>query len=161
TEFRRHEARIRELLRSEQAARQEAEAANQSKDTFLAMVSHELRTPLTSILAWTELLQAGTLDEERRRSALDTIRRCGQLQAKVVDDLLDLSRIQSGKLAINPGWMELLPLVEGVLEAQAAVISAKGLRVTSAFDKADRLAYVDAARLQQVLVNLLTNAVKF
>jgi PAS domain S-box-containing protein len=161
TESRRHETRIQDLLSSEQAARHEAEAANRAKDTFLAMLSHELRTPLTSILAWAEMLQSGTLNEDRRRRAIDVILRSGRLQAKLIDDLLDLSRIQSGKASILANWQALSPLVEAALGAQLAAISAKQLRLTTEFDVADRLAYVDAARLQQVLANLITNAIKF
>src|SRR5262249_5800950 len=101
------EAERLRLLAREKAARSEAEAANRAKDDFLATVSHELRTPLNAILGWAQILQTGTLSDSRRMHALETIERNAKLQAQLIDDILDVSRIITGKLRLNPQRIDL------------------------------------------------------
>jgi signal transduction histidine kinase len=151
----------RALLAREQQARLEAQAANRAKDEFLATLSHELRTPLNSILGWAHLLASGSLDAEGSRRALETIQRNARLQAKLIDDLLDISRIVTGKLTIERAAVSLATLVAAAVESHrpAAALSAVELTYTAPPD--DRAVTGDAARLQQVVTNLLSNALKF
>ncbi|HEU4410843.1 MAG TPA: PAS domain-containing protein [Polyangiaceae bacterium] len=137
-----------------------AEAAGRAKDEFLSTLSHELRTPLNAILGWSNLLRTGSLPEARRAQALETIERNARAQARLVDDLLDLSRIVQGKLALRAGPLEVARVVEAALEALRPAAEAKGVRLEPALDP--RAAVVgDEGRLQQVAWNLLSNAIKF
>jgi len=149
------------LLAGEQRARAEAEAANQAKDEFLAVLSHELRTPLNAILGWSRMLRFGSLDRGTVERAIETIERNAQLQTQLIDDLLDVSRIVSGKLHIERRRVDLPPVLQAAVEAVRAMAETKGVQLEQAVDATPGAVSGDAARLQQVLWNLLTNAVKF
>jgi signal transduction histidine kinase len=150
-----------QLLISEQQARAEAEAANHAKDEFLATVSHELRTPLTSILGWTRLLRVREADEASLARGLETIERNAKSQAKLIEDILDVSRIISGKLRIEARPIKLVPIIEMAIDAVRPAAEAKSIRITTTFDAPVGLLRGDPTRLQQVVWNLLSNAVKF
>jgi signal transduction histidine kinase/ActR/RegA family two-component response regulator len=141
--------------------RERAEAASRAKDEFLATLSHELRTPLTAILGYTGLLRMGGLAPERAERALDVIERNARAQAQLVNDLLDVSRIVAGKLALAPRPVRLHALVEAALDAARPAAEAKGLALHVALDPLADAAHGDPDRLQQVVWNLLSNAVKF
>ena len=154
------EAERARLLESERAARAQLEAASRAKDEFLATVSHELRTPLTAMLAWPEVLRAGSLDPAAVAHGLDVMERNARLQAQIIDDLLEVSRIITGKLRLEARPAELAPLVGAAVESVRGATEAKGIALAAALAEGVRAA-VDPARLQQVLWNLLTNAIKF
>ena len=157
-----HFERDREqILQQEQAARAEAERANRIKDEFLAVLSHELRSPLNPILGWTRLLQNGKLDEARRAEALKTIERNARLQSQLIEDLLDISRIMQGKLTLNAAPVSLSFVISAALETVRLAAEAKNVRFALDLDSEITPISGDAARLQQVVWNLLTNAVKF
>lgn len=161
TERKRIEAEREELLRREHAAREEAEAANRMKDEFLAVISHELRTPLSAILGWSRLANKGQLSDARRQQAMEVIERSATTQSRLVEDLLDASRIISGKLSVEAHLLDLAPVARAALEAVRP--SAEGKSQSLHFINEAGALWVrgDAARLQQVVVNLLSNAVKF
>jgi len=144
-----------------EGARDEAEAANRTKDEFLAVVSHELRTPLTPILAWIRMLRAGSLDPAATARALDAIDRNAHSQARLVDDLLDVSRIITGKVRLDVQQVELRSLVEAAVESARPAAEAKGIRIQLVIDPGAIVVSGDPQRLQQVFWNLLSNAVKF
>jgi PAS domain S-box-containing protein len=148
------------VLALEQSARAEAEAANRTKDEFLAVLSHELRTPLTSMLGWLRMLRTRRLDPAGVDRAYDVLERSTRLQAQIVEDLLDVSRVISGKMVLALSSVSLETVIEAALEALRSATAAKRLTVTTEVDPAARLV-ADAGRLQQVFVNLLSNAVKF
>ena len=157
----RHHERLTAALQETQAARASAEAANVLKDQFLATVSHELRTPLNAILGWSDMLCSGILPEPRRAAANEAIFHNAQRQARLIDELLDMARIMSGKLRLERALIEPRDLVNGALETVQPAAEAKGLTVAVDLDPAVGAFYGDGARLQQVLWNLLSNAVKF
>lgn len=166
TERKRAEAERDRLLKLEQAARAEAEAANRIKDEFLAVLSHELRSPLNPILGWAKLLQRHPFDPTKTTAALATIERNAKLQASLVDDLLDISRILRGKLILNIVPVNLNKVIEAALETVQLAAIAKSIQLQTEFDPepgiSDRFQLSgDANRLQQVFWNLLSNAVKF
>jgi signal transduction histidine kinase/DNA-binding response OmpR family regulator len=140
---------------------QEMRAASALKDEFLATVSHELRTPLNSMLGWARLLRQGRLDAARTASALETIERNAVLQSQLVEDLLDLSQMVTGKLRVSIGVTDLVPVIDAAIDSVRATMAAKN--ITLVFDaKPDALLVLgDARRLQQVVWNLLSNAGKF
>lgn len=150
-----------QLLASEKSAREEAEQANHLKDEFLATISHELRTPLTAIIGWSNMLRAGTLDEALTTRAVETIYRNAQAQNQLIADLLDVSRIISGKLRIDVLTIELPAIIELALDAVRPAAEAKSIRLQSLIDPLAGPISGDADRLQQVIWNLLTNAIKF
>ncbi|HKQ06444.1 MAG TPA: response regulator [Blastocatellia bacterium] len=150
-----------QLLISEQQARAEAEAANHAKDEFLATVSHELRTPLTSILGWTRLLRVREADAASLARGLETIERNAKSQAKLIEDILDVSRIISGKLRIEARPIKLVPIIEMAIDAVRPAAEAKAIDIATTFDAPAGLLRGDPTRLQQVVWNLLSNAVKF
>jgi PAS domain S-box-containing protein len=154
------DARTHALAR-EKAAREEAEEANRLKDEFLATVSHELRTPLTAILGWSNMLLAGRLEGEMHDRALDIIHRNAQSQNQLISDLLDVSRIISGKLRLDLRTVELPSVIEAAVEATRPAAEAKGILLMTALDPHAGPINGDADRLQQVVWNLLTNAIKF
>lgn len=154
------EARAGSLAR-EMAARREAEAANRAKDEFLATLSHELRSPLNAILGWCRMLGGKTLDEAGTERALETIERNVRLQAQLIDDLLDVSRIITGKLNLAVRPVDLPAIIEAALESVEAAARAKGIRLEPTLHLAAPPVLGDPGRLQQVLWNLLSNAVKF
>jgi signal transduction histidine kinase len=149
------------LFAREHAARLGAEAANRTKDEFLATLSHELRTPLNAILGWTQMLQRGAVPAERVQSALDALDRNARKQAQLVDDLLDLSRIASGRLKLNLERVALTAVLESAIDTIQSALDAK--RIDLALDVSPGGVDVEAdpIRLQQVCWNLLSNAVKF
>jgi PAS domain S-box-containing protein len=139
----------------------EAEIANRAKDEFLATLSHELRTPLNAMLGWADMLRSGTLDAPTAARAVESINRNTRMQVQLIDDLLDISRIISGKLRLDVQPVELVPIIEGALEATRPAAAGKGVEVE--VQVAHNVGPVpgDADRLQQVLWNLLSNAIKF
>jgi signal transduction histidine kinase/DNA-binding response OmpR family regulator len=149
------------LLIREQAARADAEQANRTKDEFLATLSHELRTPLSAILGWTHLVRTGKLDEPQFNRAFETIERNARSQSQLIDDLLDVSRIITGKLQIELRQVDLTPVVEAAFEAVRPAFEAKGIDFQIDADAPPCFVLGDATRLQQVLWNLFSNAVKF
>jgi signal transduction histidine kinase/CheY-like chemotaxis protein len=154
------EARAEMLLR-EQAARADAEQANRTKDEFLATLSHELRTPLSAILGWSHLVRTGKLDEPQLSRAFETIERNARSQSQLIDDLLDVSRIITGKLQIEPRPVNLCAIVDDVLEGVRPAIEAKNIQIETGLEAAGSFVAGDANRLQQVFWNLLSNAIKF
>jgi PAS domain S-box-containing protein len=150
-----------QLLLQEQRAREEAEAANRAKDEFLATVSHELRAPLNAIVGWVQMLRTGTLDESRVDHALETIHRNAQIQCSLVEDLLDVSRIIAGKVALDTALVSLKQIAEVAIETAMPGAAAKGVRLESSLSCAHDEVVGDLRRLQQALGNLLANAVKF
>ncbi len=139
----------------------EAQDASRAKDEFLALLSHELRTPLTPVLGWVRMLRSGTLAPEAVERALDTVERNTRLQAQLVEDLLDVSRIVAGKLSLDLRPVALGPIVDAAIESTAAAAAAKSIVVTRHAEPDLPRIEADANRLQQVLANLLSNAVKF
>jgi signal transduction histidine kinase len=139
----------------------EAQEANRAKDEFLANLSHELRTPMTAILGWAHLLQLEGVDEEQKALGIQTIRQSGQAQAKLIDELLDVSRIVTGKLHLNPAPLDLCQVVRAAVTAIGPAADAKRQTVTLDMEVESLPTTGDAARLQQVFWNLLSNAVKF
>jgi PAS domain S-box-containing protein len=149
------------LLKREQFARSEAEKANRLKDEFLAVLSHELRTPLNPILGWATLLKERKLEEVTIRRGIETIERNAKLQIQLIDDLLDVSRIQQGKLSLNIQPVDLANTVEESLETMRLAVEAKSIHIHTAIDVNIGKVAGDAARLQQIICNLLSNAIKF
>jgi signal transduction histidine kinase/ActR/RegA family two-component response regulator len=149
------------LYREAQQAGAAAEAANRVKDAFLATLSHELRTPLTAIVGWANLLKAGRFDADETARALDTILRNAAAQNQIIDDLLDVSRIITGKLQLDLRVVEVGIIVKGAVETVTPAASAKGIRLQLLQDPAGSCVVGDPERLQQVFWNLLFNAVKF
>jgi signal transduction histidine kinase/ActR/RegA family two-component response regulator len=157
----RHQAEVKRLLRREQEARTAAESANRAKDDFLATLSHELRTPLSVILGWVSVLRRGGLDRTQRDHAIEVIERNTQLQAHLVNDLLDVSRIVAGKLSIDREEVDLVRLARETIDAMHEHAAAKSLQIRSQLDPDAGWVLGDAFRLQQVISNLCSNAVKF
>ena len=149
------------LLELEQKARTEAEAANRAKDDFVAMVSHDLRAPLNSILGWAQLLRKGKMDEAATEKGLETIERNAKSQAKLLEDLLDVSRMIQGKLQIHPQPVELVPIIQNAIDTAYIPATEKGICLISALDASIGTISGDPNRLQQVMSNLLSNAIKF
>jgi signal transduction histidine kinase/DNA-binding NarL/FixJ family response regulator len=149
------------LLDRERNARGEAEAANRSKDDFLAMVSHELRTPLNAITGWTSMLLAGGLDDARVRRAYETIDRNTRAQAQLIDDLLDIGRITSGQLRLNETSVDLVAVADMALESIRLSAESRGVTLQVDIDQSAGRIVGDAERLQQVIWNLLSNSIKF
>ena len=139
----------------------QAQEANQAKDEFLATLSHELRTPMTATLGWATMLRMGDLSQDNFRAAVETIERSTKAQAKLIDEILDVSRIVTGKLQLNLAPVTLQMVIEAAAEAIRPTIQAKDLRLTMQFGALSGTPIGDASRLQQVIWNLLSNAVKF
>jgi signal transduction histidine kinase/CheY-like chemotaxis protein len=150
-----------ELLSREQEARHVAEDANRLKDDFLAMISHELRAPLTAILGWAQMLRSGTLDRASVDRALLTIERNAKTQAHLVGDLLDASRIATGKLNLEIRPVELMSIVEAAVDAVRPMVEAKDLRMQIVLEPWVGPFNGDVERLKQIVWNLLSNAIKF
>lgn len=161
SERRRIEQEREALLRSEQEARKEAEASDRLKDEFLATVSHELRTPLSAILGWSAMLNLGDIDPETRDNALKVIERNARSQASIIDDILDVSRIITGKLNIEQRTVDLAPIVHTAIDTLHPAATAKGIKLTVAIQQTKALVTGDPARLQQIVWNLVSNAIKF
>ena len=150
-----------ELLHREQAARLMVESANRSKDEFLAILSHELRTPLNAILGWAEILQSGEVSRAEVKEGIEIIERNARSQARLVEDVLEVSRIICGKVRLNIAPLDLEAVVDAAFTSARPTASAKGLALTREIVAADRMVPGDPDRLQQVVWNLLTNAIKF
>ena len=160
-EMARLEQQLVELLGREQLARASAEQANRLKDQFLANISHELRTPLNAVLGWADVLRrGGRLAETQRAAGLDAIYRSGKRQAQLIDDLLDVARIMSGKLRLDESVVDFRAVIRDALLAVQPSAAAKRLEMRIDAEPVS-LIYADASRLQQVAANLLSNAVKF
>jgi signal transduction histidine kinase len=149
------------LLEREQQARLQAQAANRAKDEFLATLSHELRTPLNAILGWAQLLAGGHLDAASARRAIEIIERNTRLQAQLIDDLLDISRITTGKLRLELKTVTARSILEAAIESALPAAAAKGIRLVPLLTGGDETIACDQARMQQVIWNLLSNAIKF
>jgi PAS domain S-box-containing protein len=150
-----------DLLTRERKARREAEAASQAKDEFLAVVSHELRTPLNTLRLWAGVLRNGPRDAQTIARAVDTIDRSAILQARLIEDLLDVSRIVSGRFRLAIERVDLAEIIGLAIETVRAAAENKTITLTTALDPAARSVLGDATRLQQVVWNLLSNAVRF
>ncbi len=159
-----------QLLLREQAARAVAEAANRAKDDFLAVVSHELRTPMTAIIGWAGMLKSGMLDLKRATLAMETIDRNANLQMQLIEDLLDISRIVRGDIALNLDRVDLAGVIAAAIEVVQPIANKKTIDLefvrqpkveTQEQQKEELLIWGDSERLQQVVWNLLANAVKF
>src|SRR5262249_47303450 len=141
------------LLAREQEARLKAEEANRLKDEFLATVSHELRTPLNGILGWVSLLRSGKLNDGMSATALETIERNARSQNRLIEDLLDVSRIISGKMRLDVRQVSPIAIVEAALETIRPTAEAKGVRLQTVLDPFAGPVSGDANRLQQVVWN--------
>ena len=150
-----------ELLAREAAARSEAETANRVKDEFLATLSHELRTPLNAIVGWTRVLLEGALDEDRRRHALEVVERNAHLQSRLVADILDVSRIVTGRVGLDMRTVDLGTVIGAALDVVRPAADARQVQVRARLGTSPRLTHGDQQRLQQVVWNLLSNAVQF
>ena len=151
----------RARLESERAARSEAEKSNQMKDEFLATLSHELRTPLNALLGWAQLIRSGRLSREDTERAMEVIERNIRVQTQLVSDLLDMSRIISGKFSLDLQSVGIAPLIESVVDSVRLSADIAGVKIETEFDPAADELIADPGRLQQILWNLLQNAVKF
>jgi signal transduction histidine kinase/ActR/RegA family two-component response regulator len=149
------------LLESEQVARGEAERANSLKDEFLATVSHELRTPLNAILGWAHLLRTGTMSDAQHQQGLEVIERNARAQTQLIEDLLDMSRIISGKMRLDIQSVDPSAFIEAAIQTVRPSAEAKGIRLSTLLDPGAGPVNGDPGRLQQVVWNLLSNAIKF
>lgn len=161
TERRNYEEQRERLLEAEREARREAERANLIKDEFLAGLSHEIRTPLNSILGWANILRRSPSIPEEAKAGLEVIERNARLQTRLIEDLLDLSRIVSGKIRLDVQQVTLATVVEAAVSSIQPGVVAKGLRLVTVIDPNAGPVAGDPVRLQQVLWNLLANALKF
>src|SRR5262245_38667232 len=161
TERKHAEAREREQLALEQTARAAAEAANRSKDEFLAMVSHELRSPLNAILGYARMLRSGLVDRDSINNVIAIVERNAEAQLQIIEDLLDSACIVTGKLRIETLPVELASVLEATLDAVRAAAEAKGVMLFADFGPAREEVAGDSARLRQVVWNLLSNGIKF
>jgi PAS domain S-box-containing protein len=152
---------LRQIHEVLQLRARELEDANQVKDEFLATMSHELRTPLTSILGWSRLLQSNQLSEREKERAIQVIQRNAEAQSKLIEDLLDVSRIITGKLKIEVQPVSFASITEAVINSLGPAIDAKQLQLETSIDPAAGPILGDPARLQQIVTNLLSNAIKF
>lgn len=155
------EAELEALLAREKAARQEAEEANRLKDEFVATVSHELRTPLNMILGWARMLRTGGLDQERTAKAVETIERSAENQAHLVEDLLDMSRLLSGKLRLDIHTLDPATIINTAIETIRPAAVARNIALHVKLDPAVSQISGDPNRLQQIIWNLLSNAIRF
>jgi len=155
------EERLRLALAGEQMARAESETANRMKDEFLATVSHELRTPLNAIIGWSHLLRSGMLDEATTSRAIETIDRNAKAQAQLVEDILDVSRMISGKLRLNSEPVDMAAVINAAIDSVQLAIDSKNIELQVTLDPSARHTVGDSSRLQQVVWNLLANAIKF
>ncbi|WP_437970702.1 response regulator [Sorangium sp. So ce260] len=161
TERKRAEEEREALLAREQAAREKAEAADRLKDEFLATLSHELRTPLTSIVGWAQLLRTGTLDAATTQRGCEAIERNSWAELQIIEDLLDVSAIVSGKMTLKAQPVCLASVLRAALDTLKLAADAKGVSVSLSLSPAIGKVWGDGGRLQQVVWNLLNNAIKF
>ena len=149
------------LLVREQMARAEAESANRMKDEFLATVSHELRTPLNAIIGWSHMLLRTSLDKATTVRAIETIERNAKSQAQLIEDILDVSRVITGKLRLNIGPVDVAAVINAAIDSVQLAADSKGIHLEVTLDPSARHISGDSSRLQQVVWNLLSNAIKF
>jgi len=149
-----------QLLSNEKTARGEAEQANRMKDEFLATLSHELRTPLSAILGWSRMLKENRLDDAQKPRAIETIERNAKSQAQLIEDVLDVSRIISGKMRLEVKPINLTAIIESAIDSVRPAAEAKNIRLQRILDS-DAMISGDSDRIQQILWNLLSNAIKF
>lgn len=161
TEERLAASELAKVYDREKRARDEAVEANRAKDFFLAFVSHELRSPLNAILGWSKILLTKKVDDDTRRKALETIERSARFQTKLINDLVDSARVASGKLRLEFHPTNLCEIVRAVYHAQKPTADTHNLDFTMTMDCGDVVVFGDAGRLQQVLTNLVSNAIKF
>jgi len=161
TDRKRVEEERASLFLREQEARRQAEAANRAKDEFLAVLSHELRTPLTSILGWVQMMRRGRLDAEKQQRGCEVIERNAMAQARLIEDLLDVSRIISGKMVLDMKPLEVCPALSTAVEAVRPMAESKEITLACACEAHSACVNADTDRLQQVIYNLLSNAIKF
>lgn len=150
-----------ELVAREQSARAEAETASRMKDEFLATVSHELRTPLNAIIGWTHMLRRGQLDGDTEGRALETIERNAKAQAQLVEDILDVSRMISGKLTLHTTLVDIASVASAAIDATRLAAKSKNIQFRVNFEGTALFVCGDADRLQQMIWNLISNAIKF
>ena len=155
------EEKLAQLLVRERTARAEAEKANRLKDEFLATLSHELRTPLNAVIGWSRVLKLGRLDNESSAHAIEVIERNAWAQKQIIEDILDVSRVITGKLQLHLGPVDLVSVVNAALDAVRPALEAKDIRVETYFQEDLRDIAGDVDRLQQIVWNLLSNASKF
>ena len=161
TERKKIEEELERLLSQEKSAREEAEAANRMKDEFLATISHELRTPLTSILGWARMLTGGGLTASQSHHALEVIAQSAQSQNRLIEDILDTSRIITGRLKLDAQPVVIEHIFQAAVDVIRPSAEAKGIALSAVVDEPDGVVVGDANRLQQAIWNLLSNAVKF
>jgi PAS domain S-box-containing protein len=161
TELKRAEEERNQLLERERAARMEAERASRMKDEFLATLSHELRTPLNAILGYADLMRSGRIASADMPEVLEVIQRNARAQTQIIEDLLDLSRIVSGKIRLDVQRTDLAAVVNAAIDTVRPAAEAKGIKLTAVIDPLVGPVKGDPARLQQVVWNLLSNAIKF
>jgi len=161
SERKRAEEKLAALLESERAARSDAEQANRLKDEFLATLSHELRTPLNAVIGWSRMLGSGRLDTESSKHALEVVERNAWAQKQIIEDILDVSRVITGKLQLNLSPVDLVTVVDAALDAVRPAMEAKEIKIETLIDSSLRMISGDADRLQQVVWNILSNAAKF
>lgn len=149
------------LLERERAARAEAERTSRLKDDFLATLSHELRTPLNAIFGWTQILKSGDLEPADLEQGLDVIERNARVQVKLIEDLLDMSRIISGKVRLDVQTVSIASAVNAAMDTVRTAAEAKEIRLNAVFHGAGATVIADPNRLQQIVWNLLSNAIKF
>lgn len=155
------EQELQKHVLKEQSARAEAEHANASKDEFLATVSHELRTPLATILGWVSLLRSGKLNKSEAIRGLDVIERCAKTQTYLIEDILDISRIVSGKMRLDSQPVILVSLIESAVDLMSYSAAIKDIQIRTNLDEKTCFIWGDKERLVQVVNNLLSNAIKF
>jgi signal transduction histidine kinase/CheY-like chemotaxis protein len=152
---------LEQELERERDSRARVEDANRRKDEFLAILSHDLRSPLNAVLTWIQVLRSPDIDDETRQRALASLERVAKLQTRMIEDLLDISRIISGKLSLELQGSDLVAIVRSAIETATSAAEEKGVRIEPHIDANCVPMRADGARLQQVVDNLLSNAVKF
>jgi CheY-like chemotaxis protein len=160
-ERKRAEEKLAHLLVRERAARADAEKANRLKDEFLATLSHELRTPLNAVMGWARMLKSGRLDPESSSHAMEVIERNAWAQKQIIEDILDVSRVITGKLQLHLAPVDLIGVIKAALDAVRPALEAKDICVEESYQGGLKVIAGDADRLQQVIWNLLSNASKF
>ncbi|MBD2415762.1 ATPase [Nostoc calcicola FACHB-389] len=161
TRFKQWEAERAHLLTQEQLARTAAQTANRAKDEFLSILSHELRNPLNALMGWSQLLRTHELDAATINQGLEAIEHSAKVQAQLIEDLLDISRITSGRLRLNLELIDLALVVESAVNLVRLSAESKNIQIESRLEPSTRRIVGDAVRLQQVMWNLLSNAIKF
>ena len=160
-ERKRAEEKLAHMLVRERTARADAEKANRLKDEFLATLSHELRTPLNAVIGWSRMLRSGRLDDESSLHAMEVIERNAWAQKQIIEDILDVSRVITGKLQLHLAPVDLVAVIKAALDAVGPAFEAKDISVEESYQEGLRIIAGDADRLQQVVWNLLSNASKF